>query len=67
MVTHFRQDLEVLLTNKYKHKQIIEDPYDLVKEFCIDEGTKVCLNRKIPSVERKKEEIRKATVTNDEL
>ena len=68
MISHFHQDLEVLLTTKYKHKKVIEDPYELVNEFCVEGGTKACQNQKIPSVERKKEELQRANkVNNDEL
>ena len=31
MVSHFREDLEVYLTTKYKHGNSVEDPYELVK------------------------------------
>ena len=55
MVSNFREDLEVYLHAKYKHGQIVEDPYELVKEFCIDGGTKAWIAERIPSVERKKE------------
>ena len=67
MLTHlpFRQELELLLSDKYQHGQSLMDPYELVKEFCVDGGTKACINQNIPSVERKKEQIRKAA--NEEL
>lgn len=67
MLTHlpFRQELELLLSDKYQHGRSLNDPYELVKEFCVDGGTKACINQNIPSVERKKEQIRKAA--NEEL
>ena len=67
MISHFRQDLEVFLTTKYKHGHSVDDPYELVKEFCVDGGTKACIDERIPSVERKKEQLRKAAISNDEL
>ena len=38
-----------------------------LQEFCVDGGTKSCIDERIPSVERKKEQLRKATLKNDEL
>ena len=60
MVSHFRNDLEALLNRKYEKGQSMADPYELVKEFCIEDPTSACENVKIPSVERKKEQLRKA-------
>ena len=61
MVGHFRKDMEDLLLEKYKGGQSVTDPYDLVKEFCIDGVSGACSeNQQIPSIERKKEQLRKA-------
>ena len=59
MVGHFRPELTDYLLDKYQKGKIVEDPYELVKEFCIDNGTKACATEKIPSVERKKKEMDK--------
>ena len=47
------------LRDSYKQGRVINDPYELVKDFCIDGGTEACANVKIPSVQRKLEEIKK--------
>ena len=53
MVKHFEKDLKQLLEDKYK-RGLLHDPYELVKEFCIDGEARACHEQKIPSVERKK-------------
>jgi hypothetical protein len=63
MVDLFRNQLETYLRQKYKSGSIQNDPYELVKDFCIDGGTKACLEKKIPSVERKKEQLQRANET----
>ena len=54
MVRHFRHDLEQLLVDTYRSGAAVEDPYELVKVFCVENGTKACKGSKIPSLERKK-------------
>lgn len=66
MVNQFRKDLEDLLLEKYKGGQSVTDPYDLVKAFCIDGTSGACQNnQKIPSIERKKEQLAKAKETKE--
>lgn len=61
MVSRFRIDLTQFLKQKYKKGQVVNDPYELVKEFCIDGVSMACApDQKIPSVERKKEQLKKA-------
>ena len=59
MVGHYRPSLNDYLLDKYQKGSVVEDPYELVKEFCIDDGTKSCANERIPSLERKKRETQK--------
>merc|ERR1712018_605972 len=59
MVHHFKVELDRYLRDSYKQGRVINDPYELVKDFCIDGGTEACANVKIPSVQRKLEEIKK--------
>ena len=69
MVDHFRGDLETLLMETYVQGKSLADPYELVKDFCIDGATKACENVKIPSVQRKKEQMKKLSEKseNEEL
>ena len=59
MVNHFKVELERFLRDRYKQGRGLDDPYELVKEFCVDHGTQACADIKIPSVERKKQERKK--------
>ena len=59
MTNHFRADLEQLLRDRYRKGQVLDDPYELVKIFCIDGGTQACANGNIPSIQRKNEEMKK--------
>ena len=56
MVKHFRHNLEQFLLDIYRSGSVVEDPYELVKAFCVESGTKACEGSKIPSLERKKQE-----------
>ena len=60
MVQHFRQKLEMFLHSRYRGGRGINDPYELVKAFCIEDGTKACQSTLIPSVERKRSEAKKS-------
>ena len=60
MVQHFRQKLEMFLHSRYRGGRGINDPSQLVKAFCIEDGTKACQSTLIPSVERKRSEAKKS-------
>ena len=60
MVQHFRQKLEMFLHSRYRGGRGINDPYELVKAFCIEDGTKACQSTLIPSVERNRSEAKKS-------
>ena len=64
MTSHFHEALQQLLEDRYKGRGGLDDPYELVKAFCIDGGAKACHEQEIPSVERKKEQMKK-NVKND--
>jgi len=59
ITNHFRADLEKLLRDRYRKGQVLEDPYELVKSFCIDGGTQACADGNIPSITRKNDEMKK--------
>ena len=59
IINHFRADLEKLLRDRYRKGQVLEDPYELVKSFCIDGGTQACADGNIPSITRKNDEMKK--------
>lgn len=60
MVQYFRQKLEIFLHSRYRGGRGISDPYELVKAFCIEDGTKACQSTSIPSIERKRNEAKKS-------
>ena len=45
---------------------MVEDPFDLVEDFCVSGGTKSCDNMKIPSVERKRSRLELAKHKKEE-
>ena len=60
MVKHFQEALEMLLHTTYQGGKGVSDPYELVKAFCIEDGTKACQSVSIPSIERKRLEAKKS-------
>ena len=60
MVQHFRQALDAFLHSTYHGGKGVGDPYQLVKAFCIEDGTKACQSTSIPSIERKRSEAKRS-------
>ena len=67
MVRHFRDNLEKFLLSTYRSGATVEDPYELVKAFCVEDGTRACEKTKIPSLKRKKQEAARSAEKRPEL